>query len=131
MQRKKPRVVLQDITNISSSFDNVNKDSSKQTIEATTDGSLTDLSEEDEMSADCDSDYGGTIDENIDQDWDCSSQESKDSDSETEDVVSVDPDTDQRNQRVKSLAAIMEQVFRSPAPKKSKKTLPKVVGNDI
>lgn len=59
MQRKKPRVVLQDITNISSSFDNVNKDSSKQTIEATTDGSLTDLSEEDEMSADCDSDYGG------------------------------------------------------------------------
>lgn len=53
MQRKKPRVVLQDITNISSSFDNIDRDSSKQTFEATIDGSLTDISEEDEMSEDC------------------------------------------------------------------------------
>lgn len=59
-QRKKPRAVLQDITNISSSFLNINEDSSNQTFEATIDGSLTDVSEDDEMSAAYDSDYGGS-----------------------------------------------------------------------
>ncbi|CAF1855858.1 hypothetical protein Bca4012_031958 [Brassica carinata] len=86
-QRKKPRTVLQDITNISSSFLNINEDSSNQTFEATIDGPLTDVSEDDEMSAAYDSDYGGTIEDNVEVNWDCSSQERTDSESESDDIV--------------------------------------------
>ncbi|CAN6818925.1 unnamed protein product, partial [Brassica oleracea] len=127
-QRKKPRAVLQDITNISSSFLNINEDSSNQTFEATIDGSLADVSEDDEMSAAYDSDYGGTIEDNVEVNWDCSSQERTDYESESDDiVVSVNQVTDLKSQRIKSMAAIMQQVFRSPALPRTNKTKPKVI----
>ncbi|CAN6804265.1 unnamed protein product [Brassica oleracea var. botrytis] len=104
--------------------------SSNQTFEATIDGSLTDVSEDDEMSAAYDSDYGGTIEDNVEVNWDCSSQERTDSESESDDiVVSVNQVTDLKSQRIKSMAAIMQQVFRSPALPRTNKTKPKVIGN--
>lgn len=74
--------------------------------------------------------FVGTIEDNVEVNWDCSSQERTDSESESDDiVVSVNQVTDLKSQRIKSMAAIMQQVFRSPALPRTNKTKPKVIGN--
>ncbi|CAN7125660.1 unnamed protein product, partial [Brassica rapa subsp. narinosa] len=124
--RKRPRMGLPDNTDKKSFMDRLDEDLNSDTFLEQMSG---DESEEDGNAIATESDFEDIFDESFQPDFECSSQENTDSESEPEIevvdlTVDTEPDTVLNTNRVKSLAALFEEAFRA-TEKPAKKALPK------
>ncbi|CAN6855230.1 unnamed protein product, partial [Brassica oleracea] len=124
--RKRPPMGLPDNTDKKSFMDRLDEDLNSDTFLEQMSG---DESEEDGNAIATESDFEDIFDESFQPDFECSSQENTDSESEPEIevvdlTVDTEPDTVLNTNIVKSLAALFEEAFRA-TEKPAKKALPK------